>query len=153
MTGVKFSAETAIDKLGIEALCDRLIGGETQNEICRKLKISPGSMARWIALDDERGARVREARIHAARAWDEKASEVIIEARTAIDVSKARELAHHYRWRAKMANPREYGEKLQVDQTTTIINLTDEEIDRRAKKIRETLAAAEAPPTTGEPAP
>lgn len=134
-------AEAILNAFGLEALCDRLVSGETQTAICKSLKVTKGSLSRWISLDAERQARVREARIEAAQAFDDLAEDAIKKARGKDGIAKARELAHHYRWRASKANPREYGEKLQVDQTSTIINLSDEEIARRAENIRDELAA------------
>lgn len=132
-------AEAILNAFGLEALCDRLVSGETQTAICKSLGITKGSLSRWVSLDAERQTRVREARIEAAQAFDDLAEEVIKKARGKDGIAKARELAHHYRWRASHANPREYGEKLQVDQTTNIINLSDEEIERRVAKIQADL--------------
>lgn len=58
-----------------------------------------------------------------------------------MDVARARELASHYRWRAKTVNPAEYGEKLQVDNTHKVVNLSDAEIEERSRQIRARLAA------------
>ena len=41
-----------------------------------------------------------------------------------MDLAKARELAHHYRWRAAKIAPREYGDRVQVDQTVTSLAVT-----------------------------
>lgn len=101
-------------------------------------------MSRWLASDSERSARAREARISAAQVWDEKA-ETVLEDKE-VDIQRARELASHYRWRASKINPREYGDKLQVDNTHTVLNLSDEEIRRRAARIEAELAAALPPP-------
>jgi len=136
-------AEAILNAFGLESLCDRLVSGETQTAICKSLGITKGSLSRWVSLDAERQARVHEARIEAAAAFDDLAEEAIKKARGKDGIAKARELAHHYRWRASKANPREYGEKLQVDQTSTIINLSDEEIERRRQKIIDDLAANE----------
>lgn len=142
-------AEAILDGFGLEALCDALVAGEPQRAICKKLGVAPGSLRRWIALDAERQARVHEARVDAATAWDEKAEEAILKARGKDGIAKGRELAHHYRWRASKADPRRYGDKLEIDQTTTVINLSDEEIARRAAAIRAKLFEAEKPPAAG----
>lgn len=136
-------AEAILDAFGLEQLCDRLVSGETQTAIAKSLKVTKGSLSRWISLDADRQARVHQARIEAAQAFDDLAEEAIKKARGKDGIAKARELAHHYRWRASKANPREYGEKLQVDQQTTVINLSDDEIVRRRQKILDDLAANE----------
>jgi len=51
----------------------------------------------------------------AAAAWDEKSELLLTNAKDNFELMKAKELAHHYRWRAKAIAPRDYGDK-QVDQ-------------------------------------
>lgn len=135
-------AEAILDAFGIEALCDRLVAGETQTAICKSLKVTKGSLRRWITLDAERQARVHEARIEAAEAFEEMADEGLRNAKNPFQLMKARERAHHLRWKASKADPRRYGDKLQVDQTTTVVNLSDEEIARRKAEIAAQLAEA-----------
>ncbi|MCY1243810.1 hypothetical protein D9M72_568450 [compost metagenome] len=52
-------------------------------------------------------------------------------------MAKARELASHFRWKASKANPREYGEKLEIDQKTTITDLTEEQLDAKLARLLE----------------
>jgi len=47
--------------------------------------------------------------------WDEMATQKIEDADTDFQLTQARELAHHYRWRASKIAPKEYGDKQQVD--------------------------------------
>lgn len=107
-------AEARIDKLGLEALCDRLEAGETQSAICKSIGVTKGSLRRWIALSDDRRAAVYEARVASAQAFDEMAESAIKDAKNSLGLSKARELAHHYRWRASKAAPKEYGDKVEL---------------------------------------
>lgn len=83
--------------------------------IARNIGVSQGSLIAWIAADSERSARTKEARAHTALAWEEKAERGIAEASDPFELSKAKELAHHYRWRASKIAPRDYGDK--VEQT------------------------------------
>jgi transposase len=96
---------------GIDAICADLVGGETYTAIARKLGVSISKLTEWIEKDPERNARAREARRSSAKAWDERAEEVLATAADNFELAKARELAHHYRWRAKAIAPREYGDK------------------------------------------
>lgn len=137
------AAEARIEKLGLEALCDRLVSGETQTSICKSIGITKGSLRRWIALDAERQARVNEARIGAAEAYADIAYDLLKASKNAFELSVNRELSSHLRWQASKADPRRYGDKLQVDQTNTVINLSDDEIVRRRQKILDDLAAHE----------
>jgi geranylgeranyl pyrophosphate synthase len=123
-----------LDSLDIEQLCDRLTAGESQTAIAKSLKVNVATLCRWIAADPQRSARVREARIAASRSFDEMAEQVLKSAKNPFGLAKARELASHYRWKASKANPKEYGEKIEVDQRTTFAELTDEQIDARIAK-------------------
>lgn len=104
----------ALDEKGIDWLCDRISEGGLQREICEELKIGAASLARWIAAEPERSARVREARIAAARFYEELAGVVIEAAEDQFSLAKAKELAHHYRWKASKASPKEFGDKVET---------------------------------------
>ena len=47
--------------------------------------------------------------------WDERAGDVIQQAADPFELAKAKELAHHYRWRASKIAPRDYGDRIQAD--------------------------------------
>jgi len=137
----KGSAAKTLDDLGVEWLCDQITDGNTQTEICRQLKIGIASLGRWIGADADRSARVREARIAAARSFADKAESVLRGARTPFLLAKAKELAHHYRWQASKADPGSFGEKIEIDQRTTLTDLTDEQLDARMAAIEAAKSA------------
>ena len=128
---VKGDKAKSLDTLGLDWLCDKLTAGETQTAICAELGMGIATLGRWIAADAERSARVREARIAAARSFDEKAEEGLRLASDPFSLARAKELAHHYRWKASKADPRGYGEKIEIDQKTKLTDLTDEQLDAR----------------------
>ena len=106
-----------IDAFGIEAVCERLANGVTMTAIAEEIGVTVGKLSQWIASDEEHSARARESRIHAARIWDEKALSVIEQALDPFELQRAKELAHHYRWRASKTAPKEYGDKLTQEHT------------------------------------
>lgn len=106
-----------IDAFGIEAVCERLANGVTMTAIAEEIGVTVGKLSQWIASDEEHSARAREARIHAARIWDEKALSVIEQALEPFELQRAKELAHHYRWRASKTAPKEYGDKVTQEHT------------------------------------
>lgn len=110
-------ARQKCDELGIDAICEMITSGIPMVKISKQLGISLGTFINWISDDIDRSARVREARARSAKYWDEKAEEVIREAPDKFELERARELAHHYRWRAKAIAPREYGEKVTQEHT------------------------------------
>lgn len=102
---------------GEQRVMDELADGKPMRHIADEAGVSFGSLSVWIATDPDRSARAREARIHAARIWDEKAVAVIEDARDPFELSQAKELAHHYRWRASKTAPRDYGDKVTAELT------------------------------------
>lgn len=109
------SAVDRINAFGLSAICEAILQPKPQRLIAEDLGVSPGSLVAWIAADPERSARVREARAQTALMWDDKATHVIEEAKDQFELAKAKELAHHYRWRAAKIAPREYGDKVDVN--------------------------------------
>lgn len=105
----------ALDEKGIDWLCDRLTDGAMQREICDELGIGAATLGKWIAADPERSARAREARIASARAYDELAALGIMNASDPFELAKAKEMAHHYRWKASKINPKEFGDKVTAE--------------------------------------
>lgn len=100
-----------------QRVMDELADGTPMKHIALEAGVSFGAMSVWIATDPDRSARAREARIHAARIWDEKAEAVIEDARDPFTLAQAKELAHHYRWRASKTAPRDYGDKVTAELT------------------------------------
>ena len=124
-----------LDAFGVDAMCEQICAGVSQTEIAKKLRVGIATLCRWIAADLERSARVREARISAARTFDEKAELVLKGAKNVFQLAKARELASHYRWKASKFSPRDFGDKLEIEQRTTITDLTDEQLDAKLAQL------------------
>lgn len=137
-------AMEALDRYGLDAICDDIIDGKSYAQICQKLEIGKSAMSRWLAMDSDRSARVAEALRQSAQGEDDKAELTLLD--KTMDIQRARELAFHYRWRARVRNPHDYGEKVQIDQTTRVVNLSEEEILRQRETITKRLAeGAEGP--------
>jgi hypothetical protein len=147
MTFRKGEALGKLDKLGIDEFCDRIASGDSYTEIGRELEISTATISNWLAIDPERAARAREANIESARISEEQAFQILSDPKMPVD--RARELASHLRWRARVRNPRQYGDKLEIDQTTKVTNVSDSDLDAQMqainKKLAELDAAAKAP--------
>lgn len=124
-------AKEKLDQLGVEWLCNQIIDGQSQTSIAQSVGVSLATLSNWIAADIERSARVREARIASSRAYDEKAEQALMDATDPFELAKARELASHYRWKASKTNPKEYGERVEIDQKTSITDLTEEQLDAK----------------------
>ena len=103
-----------LEAVGIEALCDMVIEGMMLREVARKVGAPIMSMMDWIEADPARKARMRQARERSAQLWEEKAEELLAGAGDPFGLAKAKELAHHYRWRASKIAPRDYGDKVEL---------------------------------------
>lgn len=123
-----------LDALGIEAVCDMLISVGSYAKIGKKLKMPGTAVWKWVASDETRMDLARDALMRNADACDEEAEHIL---RTMKDVSRARELAQHLRWRAKARNPKVYGDKQHVDLSGDLAlhSLTEEQIDARLRSM------------------
>ena len=101
-----------LDSVGIEAVCDRIEAGESLRAIAKTVGMDMAPLWRWLHADKHRSARAREAMQRSALAFDEMAEQVIMEAEDALGLTKARELAQHYRWRAAKRNPAEFSDRV-----------------------------------------
>lgn len=111
-------AKAKLDALGIDGMCERLRDGKSYREISEEIGVSKASVANWIAAKPERSARAQEARRISAQEEDERALKVLEDLPsdpTSGQVSKAREIAAHRRWRAKVRDPENYGDRMKVD--------------------------------------
>lgn len=100
-----------------DKIIDDISNGIALTNIAGFIGISPGNLSDWIARNEECSARAREARVYAARIWDEKAVSEIEMATDPFTLSRAKELAHHYRWRASKTAPKDYGDKVVNEHT------------------------------------
>lgn len=141
-------------QFGIDTICDMITNGHSLTKIAADIGIHAATLIRWLESDPQRSAYAREARIRSAKIWDEKAEAVIAAAPDKFELDRARELAHHYRWRAKAIAPREYGDKVQQEVTganggpialaaVDLRNLRDDELEHMQKL----LAKASEPST------
>jgi len=103
-----------------EQILQRIEDGESLASIAVGQGKNRSMLAKWLAAEENRSARARYSRQLAAQAWDELAESTIERADDAFGLSKAKELAHHYRWRASKVAPKEYGDKLDVDMKGTM---------------------------------
>lgn len=123
-------ARAKLDAYGTDTLCADIADTKTLTAIALSLKVSIGSLLTWIDSDLERSARVREVRISTARLWDEKAESCIANAPDEFELKRAKEMAHHYRWRAAKIAPKDYGDRIQQDVT---VDIKDGLADKMAK--------------------
>ncbi len=139
--GQKPIARDKCDAFGLDKICELITAGDSMTAIAAQIGVHVSTLIEWSEGDVHRSARMRDARQRSARIWDERAEHVITLAGDPFELNKAKELAHHYRWRAKAIAPREYGDRVTQEHTGAgggpitmaaldLKNLSDEELQR-----------------------
>lgn len=105
-------SQAKLDAFGEDTVRARFVDGKLIADVAREVGVSSGALLAWLDATPERSARAREARQLGASVLEEKAQQALEEADTAFKLQKARELAHHLRWKASKLNPRQFGDKL-----------------------------------------
>lgn len=104
----------SIEDSQIDDIVDRIITGDSYRKIAADLGVSLTTLHRFTSKQ-EHSARVKEALNYSASSFEEKAEDVLINAKgNLVEIQRARELAQHYRWKASKRNPFKYGDKLDI---------------------------------------
>lgn len=122
MTSRTFTPE---QKAAIVAeICALIADGGKVAESCETAGITWRDLWNWKAADAEFAAQYARARSVSGVSWADRASRAVEDMKVpeGQEVQAARVKAAHYEWRAKVASPREFGEK--VDVTTDGAALT-----------------------------
>lgn len=94
-------------------IIERIECGESIAGVASEIGCNRSVLWKWLEADEKRSARATRARQIATMAWDDKAETGISQANDAFELSRAKELAHHYRWRASKIDPSRYGDKVE----------------------------------------
>lgn len=131
------TARDKLDALGVDAVCEAIGDKQSMTAIAEQAGVSIGSLLTWIEADPDRSARVRDARSVMARYWDELSETCIRDAADEFALKKAKELSHHYRWRASKIAPRDYGDRMTLagDKDAPLHAIPDEQIDARLNEL------------------
>lgn len=105
-------AAAKLDAIGEAEVFAAITNGTMLADIATKAVVSSGSLLTWLNATPERSARAREARKLGAAVLEEQAQTAIQGASDNFQLAKARELAHHLRWKASKLDPRGFGDKL-----------------------------------------
>jgi hypothetical protein len=143
--------QARLDLIGIDALCAKVADGVPMIEIAAEAQVSFGTLQTWIEAVPERSARMREVRRQASRMWDERALQGIERASDPFELAKAKEAAHHLRWRASKIAPADYGERISAELTgkdggpIQTRNLDDETLKARIAELTAKFSATNRP--------
>lgn len=99
----------------IEDIIECIISGDTYRVIAEKFEVPLSTLHDFIS-STEHSARVKAAQEISADSYADKAEKVLIDAKgTLTEISRARELAQHYRWKASKRSPKRFGDRLELD--------------------------------------
>lgn len=142
----QIAVAAGLDAIGVDAICAWIEEDKSYRWIAQECGVSVSVLYRWIEATEERSARVAASRAFSAHACDDKAEiylGTIPDDGTPAQIARARELASHMRWRAKVRNP-QYGDKTEttvkgkLDINHGLQNLDPEKL----RAFKDTLIAA-----------
>lgn len=116
----KGDAIKKIDAYTLDQICADIADALPLADIAKRIGVNRGSLLTYIQKDPVRLARVSTIRAWTAKLWDERAEQVISDAVDSFALNKARELAHHYRWRAAKIAPADYGDRVTQEHTGSV---------------------------------
>lgn len=126
----------------IDDLCAKVESGSTLTAFANGLGVETSTLTRWLDADLQRSARAREARSRAAATYDDMALRGIEEAADPFELARAKERAHHLRWRAAKVNPREYGEKIELGGEVGLKSMSEDQVKAEALALAAKLGVA-----------
>lgn len=98
----------------IDNICDDILSGLSYRDIATKYGTNLSAVHKFC-IDEKHSARVNDSRAISADTYADKAEDVLKEAEGTIpEITRARELASHYRWKASKRNPKVFGDKVDV---------------------------------------
>ena len=103
-----------IETYGEDKIMAAIEEGGSLFTLAEKIGVNRSTLDYWLTSDVGRSARARIARQRSSGSLEEKAERGIQEADGPFELAKAKELAHHYRWAARVRSPATHGDKLEL---------------------------------------
>lgn len=136
-----------------DAVCDLLQDGKSLREACRQLDLAPPTILLWTKNNKDFAEQYTRARDIGYRLLADEileiSDEVTLEAKydgedvrldlSAGSVARNRLRVDTRKWLLSKMLPKIYGEKIEIDQKTTLTDLTEEQIDARIKQLAKSV--------------
>lgn len=111
--------------LNIDFIIEDILNGMTYRAMAQKYGVPLSTFNDFIS-NPEHSARAKNAQITSAQTFEDKAEEVLINAeRDGVEIQRAKELSQLYKWKARVRNPKAYGDKIDVTSDGEKINTID----------------------------
>lgn len=99
----------------IDEICQMIIDGKTYRQIAEFYGVNLLKLHGYLAEDEGRYTRAREALTISADTYADQAEQVLKDApKDGIEMQRARELSSFYKWKAAKRRPKDYGDKVDV---------------------------------------
>jgi hypothetical protein len=113
--------ENLVKHFDIDIVCNMLVEGKRWADIAESFKVPVSTLHGFISTHSEFSARVGIARKISSDSYAEMAELALLRAKSdPNEMTRARELAQHYRWMAGKRNPSTYGDKVQTEHSGVI---------------------------------
>lgn len=144
MTWADFKAQPD----AIQKLCALLVDNQwSLRAFCRAYGFALTTVLMWLDTDPSRAEQYARARDARADAMFDELDEIADSAIKAVDNVQAmgyRLKADTVKWKLSKMNNKKYGDKLEIDQTTHVMNASDADIALQMKAINDRLAQFES---------
>lgn len=136
---------TADNAAEISMILAAMEDGSSLRSACKDAGVSVSVFLRWVDADKELQEQYARAR---ARLLDMQAEELeaigdqAANAETAVQVAGLRLKADNRKWLLSKLAPKKYGDKLEIDQKTTLTDLTEDQLNARLARLLDSAAKA-----------
>lgn len=121
-----------------EAILSLMREGNSLRKACSEHGVNKGTFLLWVERENglaDQYARAREEMLDAQAEELESIGDDAAAAETAVQVAGLRLKADNRKWLLSKLAPKKYGDKLEIDQRTTLTDLTEEQLDARLAQL------------------
>lgn len=116
----KIKSTQKLNEKSIDKIVEMITAGMTLTAIAKSFGVHVSTLLDYIDKDSQRSARVDDARKKSAKIVVDNAEDLLSNSTDKFSLYKANLLAHHMRWKASKIAPREFGEKVEVENSGSI---------------------------------
>lgn len=102
----------------LDEILDLFADGDAFRVVAKKMNVSTRTLHKFLNKPENYEV-YKSVLQESSDSYASLAEEVLVNSvADKIEIQRARELAHHYRWMAAKRNPKRYGDKLDIDHTS-----------------------------------
>jgi hypothetical protein len=116
----KMKSNQKLNEKSIDKIEEMILAGITITTIAKSLDVQVSTLLEYLKNDPARSARADSARRESAKVVVDNAEDLLHNATDKFTLYKSNLLAHHMRWKASKIAPREFGDKVEVENSGSI---------------------------------